>query len=69
MLQMKNINDLFPGHPMKIIPEANMTLQNIAPKNQLGKFILQLTLFTGLVIFAAYLLNESKKRVQSDRKF
>ena len=63
---MKNINDLFPGNPVKIIPDSNMNLQNTAPKNQLGKFILQLTLLTGIIILAAYLLNESKKEVQCD---
>ncbi len=63
---MKNINDLFPGNPVKIIPEANINLQNTAPKNQLGKFILQLTLLTGIIILAGYLINESKKEVQCD---
>jgi|688.fasta_scaffold48628_2 hypothetical protein len=63
---MKNINDLFPGNPVKIIPEANINLQNTAPKNQLGNYVLQLTLLTGIIILAAYLLNESKKEVQCD---
>jgi hypothetical protein len=63
---MKNINDLFPGNPVKIIPEANMNLQNTAPKNQLCNFVLQLTLLTGIIILAGYLINESKKEVQCD---
>jgi hypothetical protein len=63
---MKNINDLFPGNPVKIIPEANMNLPNTAPKNQLGKFILQLTLLTGIIILAGYVLYNSKKEVQCD---
>lgn len=61
-MKITKIDELFPGNPMKIIPEVNGNFPATTHYKELAQIIFQLTLFAGIFILAAYVLNESEKK-------